>query len=320
MPLISVSMGEHLRPLMLTEQDLARLRRHGRVRVSPGPVDAAAEIAITSWDTPRLPDAMPELRFVAHTGGAVRPFIPRALLESGVAVSQASSEMVRPVAEHALALSLVLLRQIHVFDRGFAAGERWPVGEDAGFGRSLHSRRVGVVGASRTGREFIRLVQALGATDVQVADPYLGEEDAERLRVRRSELSPLFRSSDLVAVHAPLTPQTRGMIDASLLALLPDGAVVVNTARAAIFDEEALLDVARSGRVRLGFDVFHAEPLAEDSPLRKLDTVLLTPHVAGATRDARAAQGRFAVAEVLRFLEGEPLRGAIDLEGYDRGA
>jgi phosphoglycerate dehydrogenase-like enzyme len=318
--LIALSMSVPLRDLLLDSSQLERLHRQGTVRIVE-PADLAeckAQVIVTSWESPALPASLPDTGLVAHTGGSIRRIIPRALIDSGVAVSQASSQLVPPVAEFALALTLALTRHLPAFDRSFVAGGGWPIDGSHAYGRSLTNLRIGVVGASRTGRAFIALLRGLGVTSMGVADPYLDADRATALGVRLMPLEELFDSSEVIVIHAPLTDVTSGMIGANLLRRLPDNAIVVNTARAAIMVEDAVVREARSGRLRFGLDVFDTEPLPAEHPLRGLPNVLLTPHVAGATRDARFAQGAFAVAEIERFRAGVPLHARVNAADYDQ--
>ena len=175
---------------------------------------------------------------------------------------------------------------------------------------------MGVVAASLTGRAFIRLLQPFGC-DVVVYDPYLSAERAAALGVTRVEdLGELMSTCDVVSNHAPTTPETNGMISAEQLARLRDGALFVNTARAAAIDYEALTQQLASGRIRAALDVFPREPLAAGSPLRALPNVLLSPHVAGATVQSRRRLGSAMIDEIARFFGGRPLRYTVTREQF----
>jgi glyoxylate reductase len=131
---------------------------------------------------------------------------------------------------------------------------------------------------------------------------------------RRSDglpLEELLRTADVVSLHAPLTPETRGLISRERLALLQDGATLINTARGAIVDEEALVDELVSGRISAGLDVFAHEPHLPEQ-LLDLPNVVLTPHIASATAETRGAMTRVLVDNVLAFLRSEPLPNAVD--------
>lgn len=328
-PRIRLAMPRRLVDVMLTPAQQARLAALGDVSYAPegGEDDIARavrdhEILVTGWGTPRLPASVDRaagerLAFVGHTAGSVRALVPRELV-SGIAVSQAAYGMADAVAEMALTLCLVLLRHVHHYDRTLQAGGDWPQAQAPGLGRALVGRRVGVVGASRVGVSFIDMVRGLGARDVRLADPYVDAERAAAMGVRLVSLDEMFADCDVVALHAPATPETHHLVGAAQLAALPDGAVLVNTARSAIVDTDALLTELRSGRISAGLDVFDAEPLPSDSPWRGLPNVVVTPHQAGATEEARALQGRVIVDEVARFVAGEPLRHQVTEDIYDR--
>jgi glyoxylate reductase len=131
---------------------------------------------------------------------------------------------------------------------------------------------------------------------------------------RRSDgipLDDLLRSSDVISLHVPLSAETRGLLSRERLALIQDGATLVNTARGAIVDEEALVDELASGRISAGLDVFTDEPHVPER-LLGLPNVVLAPHIASATVETRAAMTRVLVDNVLAFLRGEPLPNAID--------
>ncbi|TDE92858.1 hydroxyacid dehydrogenase [Occultella glacieicola] len=312
--------------LLFTPSQLEALRSLGDLHLHLDPERLAAELAgvdldvmITSWATPPLATWAPgrRPRLIAHTGGTLRPILGDGGVPEGCAVSQASAAMADGVAELALAMCLVLLRELHTFDRALRDPDGGPAIGGL-HGRELAHRRIGVIGASRTGRSFISMVRGLGAARVRVADPYLGAEDAAALGVGSADLRDLLAWSEVLVLHAPVTAETIGMLGAAELALLPDGAVVVNTARAALVEEAALVAEALSGRLRFGLDVLHREPLPEDSPLRGLPNVYLSPHRGAATVEARERQGQITVDEIARFVAGDRLQHAIDPAVYAR--
>ncbi len=167
-----------------------------------------------------------------------------------------------------------------------------------------------MIGAGYTGRRFINLLKALEA-EVWVYDPYLTEPVASEMGVRKVSLPDLMRDCPVVSIQAPSTKETYHMIGRQQLALLQDGAILVNTARSALVDESALLVELQSGRIHAALDVFDKEPLPPDSPFRKLPNVLLTPHIAGITPQASLRQGQTIAEEVRRFFAGEPLKYAV---------
>ena len=217
--------------------------------------------------------------------------------------------MADSVAEFTLAMMLCGLRDIpHMID----------VMRSDGWGRArgpldLAGKPVGLVGFGMIARrvaEFLRPFR----NEIRVFDPYVSEEDVAAYGARRVELEDLLRNSFVISLHAGMTEETRGMLGEKELALIPDGGLVVNTARAGIADEEALVAELKSGRIRAALNVFWKEPLRKDHPLRDLDSVILTPHGGGLTRDRQARQSRSIVDDMARFFRGETPRCLVTRE------
>lgn len=269
------------------------------------------DIVITGWGTPTFSEevlaAAPELQLIAHSAGSIKRMLPPTVFDRGIQVTHAAAAIAPAVAEMTLLLILLALRQVHQHDRLLKAGAPWEATKPLGMGQELAGSRVGVVGAGYTGRRVIQLLRAL-QVEVWVADPYLDAERATALGVHKVELPDLLTNCPVVTLQAPPTAETRHMIGSRELALLQDGAIFVNTARSSLVDQAALLDELRSGRIQAALDVFDEEPLPVDSPFRQLENVILTPHIAGASRQARRRQGQTIVEELQRFLTGEPLR------------
>jgi phosphoglycerate dehydrogenase-like enzyme len=281
----------------------------------------ACEIAITGWGSPRFTDdvldAASQLRLVAHSAGSIKHLLPPAVFARGVAVTHAASAIAPAVADMSLLLIMLMLRQPHAMDQALKAGKPWASAQGDFMGRELAGERVGVVGAGYTGCCLIRLLHAVG-TEVWLYDPYIDDERSAALGVRNVSLDTLLASCRIVSLQAPATAETHHMLGRRELGLLPDGAILINTARSWLVDEEALLAELQRGRIRAALDVFDQEPLPEDHPFRQLDNVFLTPHVAGATEQARCRQGQTVVAEIERYLAGERLLYQVTGEMLDR--
>lgn len=209
-----------------------------------------------------------------------------ACAERGIEVIPARGANALAVAEYVLAAALVLFRGVFAATQAVADG-RWPRTELAG-GLEIGGRTIGVVGFGSIGRATAALARAAGmraiAYDpaVTAADPVWAESGVEPFG-----LDELLAASDVVSLHVPLVAQTRNLIDASRIARMRDGAVLVNTSRGGIVDEGALAAALRSRHLRgAALDVFEAEPLAAGSALAGCPGLLLTPHVAGLTQEA----------------------------------
>ncbi|MXZ98179.1 MAG: hydroxyacid dehydrogenase [Acidimicrobiaceae bacterium] len=282
---------------------------------------ASADACITSWGVGRIDAdvvaAAPRLGHMAHMGGSVKRFVSDAVFQRGIRVTSASITLARDVAETTLGLMIVGRKRIwplanHVNDGGWRDSPVW----DRWDARELHRSTVGLIGAGNVGRHVIELLGPFSVT-ILVADPDLGDDEAQRLGVERVELAELMDRSDVVSIHAPATDETRHMVGAELLSRLGDGAVLINTARGSIIDEGALVDELAAGRIFAFLDVTDPEPPAPDSPLRRLENVVVTPHIAGCIENCHR-MGELAVEEVRRYLAGEPAINEVRPDMLDR--
>ncbi|MGN9757921.1 hydroxyacid dehydrogenase [Streptomyces sp. SD31] len=275
---------------------------------------ARTEILVTGWGCPRLDavvlDAAPKLRAVLHSAGSVKSLATPELWRRGIAVSSAAAANAVPVAEYTLAMILLAGKDI------FAARDRlrterafpgW--GLVPGIGN--RGRRVGVIGASRIGRKVIELLRPFDLR-VSLTDPYVDEAGAAALGVPLLALDDLLRTSDVVTVHAPETPETHHLVGRRELALMPDGAVLLNTARGGLVDHDALLAELRTGRLSAILDVTDPEPLPADSPLYDLPNAFITPHLAGSQGNEVARLGIAVAEEAERWRAGGELAHPVD--------
>lgn len=320
-PSAAMAMGPEVADLVLPAELRERLARS--VRLAPAALtgglsdaDALAtladtEILVSGWGCPRLTaDVLaraPRLRAVVHAAGTVKSLVSEALWERGIVVSSAADANAGPVV--AFTLAAITFGARRTLTAAAAYGRGWPDLQDRAGG---DGRTIGIVGASRIGR---RVIAALRASDagyrLLLSDPYVTHEQARGLGAERVELAELCRRSDIVSVHAPLLPETEGLLSADLLKLIPDGGTLINTARGAIVDTEALTRECATGRLDAYLDVTHPEPLPAGHPLLSLPNVLVTPHIAGAQGSEVRRLGEYAVQEVERLVAGEPPLGAV---------
>jgi phosphoglycerate dehydrogenase-like enzyme len=277
---------------------------------------AHADALITTWHSPFLTSEIfgstPRVKLIAHCGGEVKSRVAEELFAC-ITVTNAADPMAFGVAEMALTLTLNLVRRVREYDAEMRAGEI-RTNEDVSEGETVRGRRVGIVGFGRIGKAFADLIRPLGA-ELLVTDPYCTAEIVSEHGGRITELDELLHSCSIVVLAAGLTPQTKNLLDAKRLALLPDGAYLINVARGGLIDLPALLAELRPGRITAALDVTDPlEPLPPDHELRRLPNVLLTPHIAAGGIEMRRAIGAIAVEEVVRFAKGEPLRNVVTRE------
>ena len=273
----------------------------------PGIADI--EVLVTSWGCPPLDrralDSMPRLRAIVHAAGSVKHLVGPEVWERNLRVTSAAAVNARPVAEFTLAAILWAGKNVLPLTERFRVDRTAPdLTTDVGIPGN-HRTTVGVLGASATGRALIDLLAPFDL-DVRLADPTIGTAEAATLGAQLVDLDELFASSRVVSVHAPLLPETRHLVDRRLLALMPDGATLVNTARGPVVDHDALRDELVGGRLHAILDVTEPEPLPADDPLWTLPNVTLTPHVAGSLGNELLRLGRAAVEEVRALVEGRP--------------
>ena len=245
-------------------------------------------------------ELLPALRVVANYGVGYARIDVDACAARGVVVTNTPGVLDEATADLAFALLLATRRHVVQGDRFVRAGRWGSSWADSWIAEELSGSTLGIVGLGRIGSAVARRARGF---ELRVL--YTRRHPTETDLGEYRDLDALLEESDLVTVHAPLTPETRGLIDARRLARLRDGAVFVNTARGEIVDEDALVRELVAGRIRAGLDVFADEPNVPEE-LLGLDNVALTPHLGSATRQAREAMTRLLVDNLLAVDRGEP--------------
>jgi phosphoglycerate dehydrogenase-like enzyme len=261
--------------------------------------DAVAAIVSTDPFTRDVLEAAPSLRVIARVGVGVDSIDLAAATDLGVAVTTTPGANDETVADHTLAVMLAAIRRVVEHDAGVRRGDWTRAGAMTPW--DLHGKTVGLVGYGRIGRAVAKRLAGFGVR-LLISDPaFPGDGDGDGRHVALDELLEL---SDVVSLHLPLTPWTANLIDADRIALLRRDAVIVNTSRGGLVDEEALADALESGRLRAAaLDVFAQEPPSSDR-LRRLPNVVLTPHLGGLSDGSIAVMTRRATASVLSVLRG----------------
>ena len=275
------------------------------------------DVLVTGWECPLVDagvlDRAPRLRLIAHAGGTVKPYIDPEVWRRGIQVTSAAEANAWPVAE--FTLGCILLSGKRAFDAAAALsarqGEfaRQVLSQDVGNYRTT----VGIIGASRVGRLVLELLRPFNFT-LLLATPELSAEQARVLGARLVSLDELMAKSRIVSLHAPVLPETIGMIDRPRLASMPDGAVFINTARGALVDHDALREELARGRLSAVLDVTDPEPLPAGDPLYSLPNVTLTPHIAGSMGNELPMLGEAAVTEIERLASGKPYLFPVALD------
>ncbi|RFU83911.1 hydroxyacid dehydrogenase [Streptomyces triticagri] len=280
-----------------------------------------AEICVTQMAplTERILAASPQLRlFCVSRGGPVNANLVAATRHK-VAVTSAPGRNATATAEHTVALMLAAARRVPATHGDLAAGTwRGDYYRYESVGPELADSTVGIVGYGAIGSRVARIVRGFGAR-VLVADPYADPGDVAP--AERVELPELMRRSAFVTVHARATAETAGLLSRELIGLLPPGAVLVNCARGSLLDYEAVCDALDAGRLfGAAFDVFPEEPVPAGSRLTRTPGVVMTPHLAGASKQTAHNAADIVAGEVSRYLTGRPLAHCANPEVLGAGS
>lgn len=301
----------------------------GEVSVNDGGTDKesiiktieGATIAVTSWGNEAIDEEVlshcPDLKFVAHAAGSVKPIVSDALWDKGVRVLSSACPLGEGVAETALGFTLSASKNFYALNTSVKNGG-WEQGKENI--TELFDIKIGVIGGGWAGKHYIKLLQNF-YVDVLLYDPFISAEAAKALGAEKVELETLLKEADIVSIHAPSIPSTYHMINADSLKLMKKDAVLINTARGTIVDEAALYEHMKNGGLKYAcIDVFDPEPPAKDNPLLTLDNVIVTPHLAGLARNGLKRIGTFVCEELTHFLNGETVRGEVTREMLARMA
>lgn len=292
-----------------------------------------AEVLVTSYDevTDAVMASCPRLQVIACTRANPVNIDTQAAQARGIRVLYTPGRNADAAAELTLGLMLSLARHIPQSHAALKRGEFtqadnaaaatqqglrrdvvWDVSPESPYevfkGSELRNKTLGLVGYGNIGRRVARIARAFGMA-VLVVDPFVAAEDINEPGLQKTTLEALFREADIVSLHLSSGPHSDGLVNAALLNSMKPGALLINTSRAAVVDEAALIDALRHGPLGgAALDVYHREPLWRDHPfVIEFDNVIITPHIAGATRESIAKHTAMIAADLQRYVAGEPL-------------
>lgn len=282
------------------------------------------DVLLTMWKSPRVPAEIAKnpgnLKLVCNITGSVRNWIGEEIVECPqISVTNWGDAPAFGVAEGAFALLVTMLKDIplsieHAQNNGISCAPDRRSG-------SLYGLKIGIYGMGAIARKFVDMLKPF-ESNLSAFDPYVDEMPEGVKKV--SSLEELFKTSHVIVVHAGLSPETTNSVTKELLALLPDGGIIINTARGKIIDQNALMDELSTGRLRAGLDVMAPEDWpAEDAPIRQMKNVVLTGHfIANPVWGVDPEKLDFTALNCLEnlklFSEGKPLKFVMDVERYRR--
>jgi D-3-phosphoglycerate dehydrogenase len=295
------------------ERAMRLLNKQAEVRLAQSlePEDLAAEVSDVEGIIIRangqvsreVMQAAPNLKVVARHGTGVEAIDHQAAAELGVVVVNTPEANVESVAEQCLAFMIVLGKRLLESDSAIRAGD-W----DARYrliGTELLGKTLGLVGFGRIGQRVAELSHTSLSMPIQYFDVVQYPEVEQELDATKTSLDELLESADFVSVHVPLLEQTRGLIGEAELGRMKPTALLINTSRGPVVDQDALIKALEAGRIRgAGLDVYDPEPLPADSPLLTMDNVVLSPHMASHTDEALYRMA-MVIDDVLAVIKGE---------------
>ena len=281
---------------------------------------ADAEVIFSGWGAPKVDEeflaAAPKLKAIFYGAGSVRYFVTPAFWERDILITHAAQANGIPVAEYCVGAILLSMKHFWSLTRQTRENKGWV---EVGHLRDVPGNFRSTVGLISVGAIAKKLLELLSAFDLKrlAYCPFLDEEGAKKLNVERASIEDVFKRADVISLHTPDLPSTKGMITGRHFEMMKPGATFINTARGAVVREKEMCEVlSRRPDITAVLDVIDPEPPEPDSPVTKLPNVFLTPHIAGSLGPECQRLGYFMVQEFQRYLAGEPLKYRITKEAF----
>ena len=272
------------------------------------------DICITGWGHIQFDadiiEIAKKLKLIAHTGGSVGTLVSDCIYDKGIKVISGNKIFAESVAEGTIGYILCALRDIPYYSYDMKNGG-WK--KDDFYNEGLLDQSVGLVGFGTVSKYLTKMLKPF-RVKIKTYDPYVKDEIILEYGVEKASLEEIFSTCKIISIHAPKIPETYHMIDRRLLEMIPRNSLLVNTARGNIIDEAAMAELLQEGKFKAVLDVYETEPLPSDSILRKLDNVILMPHMAGPTVDRRKYVTIALIEDIKNYLNGKPLEHEISRE------
>lgn len=319
--LVTTGAGEE-RDSFFTPKIIAALEQHGEILWNNSETRGMnkeqlianikdIDVLLTGWGTARIDadvlKAANQLKVHAHTGGSVASYISKEEYDAGVIVLSGNDLFAQSVAEGCLCYTLCALRRMWSYMSEVKNGGWRPTPD---YTEGLIGKKIGIVGYGAIATYYVDLLKWF-QPQILIASKYINEEEAQQVGGKKASMEAIFSTCDVISLHAALNEENMSMITRELLQKIRPGALLVNTARAGIIEEQALYDELKTGRFNAILDVFHTEPVAQNHLLRTLPNVTILPHIAGPTFDMREKVVLRLLEDILASNEGKPCRSYI---------
>jgi D-3-phosphoglycerate dehydrogenase len=307
------------------EDDVKILSSYAEVKISPSTSEEVLCREIADVDlllvvyvkvNSRIIDSAPKLKGIVRFGIGIDNIDVQIATSRKILVVNIPDYAIDTVAEHAFALLISLARKITIADRMMRTKKwgNWTSPSKLYLGIDLKGKTLGIVGMGRIGRSLARKAEAFGM-NLLAFDPYLEQEQLDDIKVKLTGLEILLKESDFVSIHAPHTPETRGLIGENQLRIMKKTAYIINTSRGPLIDETALIKALKKKRIcGAGLDVYEKEPPALYNQLLKLENVILTPHIAWYTEEASKRLEKLAIQRTVELLQGKIPKTVVNPE------
>jgi D-3-phosphoglycerate dehydrogenase len=260
--------------------------------------------------TADLIEAAKRLKVVGRAGSGLDNVDTPAATRRGIVVMNTPGGNTVTTAEHTMSMICAMSRRIPQATASVKAG-KWE--KEKFMGVELYNKVLGIIGVGQIGGHLTKLAQGIGM-QVVAYDPYLSEERAQKMGITILELDELFRRADIISIHTPLTPETRGIINAQAIAKMKPGVMIVNCARGGIVQESDLVEALKSKRVAAAaFDVFEEEPVKPDHPLLSQENFICTPHIGASTTEAQENVAVGIAEQIVDYFTKGIARGAVNI-------
>lgn len=271
------------------------------------------DICVCGWGCPKFTEEVLEkankLKLIAYTAGTVSRIVSDEMYARGIRIVCGNEVFARTVAEGTLTHMLYMVRRFSEYEMRTVEGGWKPANFKT---ESLFDQTIGIVGYGAISRNLIEMLKPFNAK-IKLFSKHTSEEQAAAIGVQKASLEEIFSTCRVISLNTAKNPANFHMINDSLLSLMQDGAILVNTARGDLIDEEALAKHLQTGRIRASLDVYEIEPPVPEHPFWKIpvETLHMQPHLGGPTMDQRSAAARFVFEDIIRFQKGEPLQNEI---------
>lgn len=268
------------------------------------------DVCITCWGSPKISEKVlknaTDLKYIIHTCGSVANIVSEDVYKRGITVLCGNEFFARSVAEGVVAYLLSFLRHIPRISENLRTNGVWEsFNMKNNYARSLSGKTVGLVSFGAITKHLIPLLYAHGCKIKLYSRHHIDSDYLKKYDIIQTDLNAIFKTCDIVSLHTSLNEHTKNMITKNQLSLLRDGAIFVNTARAALVCEKDLISEISTGRISAILDIFHSEPLKNPNAFTGRDNVFLMPHMAGPTVELRATITRELLASLKKCVSGE---------------